>query len=315
MCQIYLTKVRCDEETDEVGSDEPYVLVTAVNLAARVNVGGFPVPIPAYEVVRYGPFGDVDKGETHFAPGISQSFWSLTNTSEELNDPDNVIFIVSLMENDSGDPEVLRGIVKGIIGGSIFGSLSFQRRDQVDKLINDINSVLRTPTGAPNFDDKVGIPQELQFSKEELTKAESGHTVSKTLEFSGDGGHYTLTFEAGLEWQKLDDNSDSIDIVADGNYLYQMHKNGRIWKCLGSFRNWQELDNNSATKKIAAGGGHLYKIHKDGSIWKYTGQPMTVWQRLNIDSASIDSVSANIVAASNHLYQIHKNGFIWKYIG
>ena len=200
MIQIYLTNIRCDEETDEVGADEPYVLVTSVNLASTVSVAGFPVPLPAFEVVRYGPFKDVDEDETHFAPGISQSFWSLTNTPATLDDPNKVIFVVALMENDNGDPEALRGIVKGIVGGSVLGSLSFDRNIKVIKLINDVNSALGTPTGAPNFDDKVGDPQELRFSREELIQAESGQIVSKTLEFNGDGGRYILTFEAVNEF-------------------------------------------------------------------------------------------------------------------
>ena len=32
MIQVYLSNLHCDEETDEVGADEPYVFVTAVNL-------------------------------------------------------------------------------------------------------------------------------------------------------------------------------------------------------------------------------------------------------------------------------------------
>ena len=195
MIQVYLSNLHCHEETDEVGADEPYVLVTAVDLASSVNIAGFPAPIPAFDVVRYGPFEDVDDEETHFAPGIAQSFWGLTGRPAALNDPDQVILLVSLMENDNGDPEALRGIVKGIVGGSVLGSLGLNRADKVSTLIRDVNSALGTPTGAPNFDDKVGGPQELRFSRNELLQAESGQTVSKTLDFAGDGGRYALTFE------------------------------------------------------------------------------------------------------------------------
>ena len=196
MIQIYLSNLHCHEETDEVGADEPYVLVTGVDLAASVSVAGFPVPLPAFDVVRYGPFEDVDEGETHSAPGISQSFWGVTGRPATLDNPEQVIFVVALMENDDGDPEALRGIVKGIVGGSVLGTLSLNRTDKVTALIRDVNSALGTPTGAPNFDDKVGDPQELRFSREELIQAESGQTVSKTLAFEGDGGRYALTFEA-----------------------------------------------------------------------------------------------------------------------
>jgi hypothetical protein len=189
MIQIYLNNIHCNEETDEVGADEPYVLVTAVNILSGDS-------LPAFEVVRYGPFEDVDEDETHSAPGISQSFWSLTNTPAILNDPNEVIFVVALMENDNGDPEALRGILKGIVGGSVLASQSFDRNNKVIKLINDVNSALGTPTGAPNFDDKVGDPQELRFTREELRQAASEGAVSKSLVFNGDGGSYTLTFEA-----------------------------------------------------------------------------------------------------------------------
>ncbi len=113
-----------------------------------------------------------------------------------LTDPDKAIFIVSLMENDDGDTEALRGVVKGVVGGSVLGSISLDRAGKVAALINDVNSAMGTPTGAPNFDEKIGAPQELRFSPEELAQAEAGQTVSQSLAFAGDGGHYTLTFQA-----------------------------------------------------------------------------------------------------------------------
>src|SRR5262245_1763803 len=114
MLQLYLSSIHCDEETDEVGADEPYALVTVVNLAAIVPVAGFPVPLPAFDVFRYGPFDDVDQGETHNAPGIVQPFWDLTGRPAAIPDPNNLMIVVSLMENDDGNAEALRGIVKGI---------------------------------------------------------------------------------------------------------------------------------------------------------------------------------------------------------
>src|SRR5688572_28244240 len=119
MLQVYLRNIRCDEETDEFGADEPYVLATSVDLASSVRIAGFPVPVPAFDVVRYGPFDHVDAGETHDAPGMTRSFWGVTGAPLDLSDPDRAILVVALMENDNGDPEALRGIVKGIVGGSI----------------------------------------------------------------------------------------------------------------------------------------------------------------------------------------------------
>lgn len=189
MIQIYLSDILCNVETDEVGADEPYALVTAVNLES----GGL---IPAFEVVRYGPFQDVDKGEKHLAPGISRSFWNLNNTPATLADPDDVIFVVALMENDDGNPETLRGFVKGLVAASLTSSSTFDRNGKITKLINDVNSALLAPTGIPSLDEKVGDPQLLQFSLAELNQAEAGQAVRKTLSFEGDGGSYMLGFEA-----------------------------------------------------------------------------------------------------------------------
>lgn len=196
---MYLDLVHCDEGTDEATPDEPYVLTAAIDLAHTVPVQGFPVPLPAFEVVLNGPFENFTKGKTgfaHFTPDLLPSFWDVTGKPGPLTDPNKAIFIVSLMENDDGRPEALRTIVKGVVGSSIFGSLGFDRATQVGKLIHDVGSALQTPTGGPNFDDKIGEPQELQFSADELNRAGSGETVSRALTFAGDGGRYTLTFAA-----------------------------------------------------------------------------------------------------------------------
>jgi hypothetical protein len=112
-------------------------------------------------------------------------------------------------------------------------------------------------------------------------------------------------------WQELDNNPATADIAAGGGNLYQMHKDGRIWKYTGTpLTGWQELDNNPATKKIAAAGANLYQLHNTGRIWKYTGVPHTGWQELDNNPATAD-----IAAAGNDLYQLHKDGRIWKYTG
>lgn len=196
MIQAYLSNLHCNEETSELGADEPYLFVITVNLAATLDVEGFPVPLPAFEVVRYGPFEDVDKDETHFAPGIDQSFWGVNGASTSLVNPDDVIFIVALMENDELNPDTLRTLVKGAVGASLLGSLALERPDKVAALIRDVNSALASPIAASPLDDKVGDPQELRFSQEELVQAESGQIVSKSLVFAGDDGQYTLVFEA-----------------------------------------------------------------------------------------------------------------------
>ncbi|TCP67104.1 LGFP repeat-containing protein [Baia soyae] len=194
MFKIYFKRFRCHEETDEVGEDEPYLFVAAINLAATVTIAGFPVPLPAYEVVRYGPYGGVDGAETHAAGDISQCFWGLDNRSTPLDNPDQVIFIFALMENDNGNAEALRDFVKGTISSTLFGSLNLSRPDRVTKLIRDITGILKTPTSIGlNLDDVISV-QELRFTRDELNAANPS-VFEKSVRVQGDGGDYTLTFE------------------------------------------------------------------------------------------------------------------------
>ncbi len=180
---IRLAWIRCEEETDEVGSDEPYMLVTAVDLDQLV---------PGVETVLYGPFGDVDQGETHAAG--SPPFWSLDNTSpKSLSDPNDVIFVGTMMENDDGDPTAKRTLVKAAAVSSIGASNGMSRANRVRKLVADINGAVGIPTGAPNFDDRIKT-QELRFTREDLRLGAIKSHV-RDFHFRGDGGHYVARFE------------------------------------------------------------------------------------------------------------------------
>ncbi|KZS42538.1 hypothetical protein AWE51_03595 [Aquimarina aggregata] len=214
MIKISLEKIKCNEETNEVGSDEPYVLVTAVDYSTTP---------PAFEVVRYGPFNDVDQGETHKVLPNSPVFWGLNNKEAQLTNSNDAVFIVALMENDDGDAETLRGIVKGIVASSVLGSLNFSRAERVSKLINDINSATGTPTGAPNFDDRVGKPKELRFTNQELLLAHSIFSIKKEMIFVGDGGVYTLTFEAQNPKSAIGNRSGFKIIQASSNRFFDAH--------------------------------------------------------------------------------------------
>jgi Alpha-L-arabinofuranosidase B (ABFB) domain len=186
MLQINFIGLRCHEETDEVGADEPYVIATVVDLRT---------PGPQVESVVAARFSDVDGAETHNLPS-ARIIWGVTGKPTSLGNPDDMIAVIALMENDDGDPNVLRGVVKGSAVSSLSSTSGLDRATRVAKLISDINSVLRTPTGAPNFDDPIGPPQELRFTFDELRRANAGERVLKNLIYRGDGGHYTLTFGA-----------------------------------------------------------------------------------------------------------------------
>jgi len=197
---IAVKEIKCIEETDEIGSDEPYVLVVAVDLQPLV---------PNVEATLYGPWDDVDTGETHgtmlpppinpdlfdFMPVVwRKPFWGLNRQPAPINNPTQVIFLVALMENDDGKPKATRGLVKGAAVASLASSTDATRTERIKRLIADINSALAIPTGFPNFDDQVASTQELQLNSQDLSLASAGvHT--KSLCFTGDGGQYDIVFE------------------------------------------------------------------------------------------------------------------------
>ena len=78
-------------------------------------------------------------------------------------------------------------------------------------------------------------------------------------------------------WQLIGDSQDTISIVTDTEFLYQLRKDGSILiynhtSCNGPSC-WQLLDHNPRTRQIAAGTRALYQRHDNGAIWRYTGTP------------------------------------------
>lgn len=195
---IALKNIKCKIETDEVGSDEPYVLVTAVDL-------GNPL-LPNAEVTLYGPWSDVDAGELHgtqpLQPGINPSdfpflvwrrnAWGPSGSAKPIPNLGNAVILVSMMEHDDGKPGTARELVKGAVVSSLAASAGMTRAQRVTKLKADINEALGIPTGFPNFDDRVGTTQELTLSANLLDVAAGPKT--KTLTITGDGGKYEVTF-------------------------------------------------------------------------------------------------------------------------
>lgn len=201
---IALRSLKCLVETDEVGADEPYMLVTACDISGL---------IPSIEVTRYGPWTDVDKGETKttalIPPNAPQAlidfmsltlvlrhpFWSLDNKfAKAIADPAKVIFVASLVENDDGDTSAMRTLVKAAATASLANSLSQPRDVRVSKLKADIRGALQIPTGAPNFDDPVQT-RELKVTAADLAKIAPGKRHSIGMDFVGDGGKYHAVFD------------------------------------------------------------------------------------------------------------------------
>lgn len=208
---VAVHSIRCLEETDEVGADEPYVLAFAVDL--RKQLGGFTAPVGAVEL--YGPWEDTDQNEVKTvvlassptAAALKKSFphwrfpepfWGIGGKPTPIGSPDDVIFLVQVMENDDATATDVRSLVNAQMIASLSGAVNSDMNRS--ELVNHLKIAMRDATemarktGIPNRDDRVGGVQELRLTSSDLSKARSG-SHQTTIEVAGDGGKYRVRFE------------------------------------------------------------------------------------------------------------------------
>jgi len=199
---IALKKVQCQQTTSGPGSDEPYVVVFTADMSTTP---------PGALATVYGPWDDVDSGETAatipilpiFPPDFVNAItifrrncWGIGRQPAVINSPADAIILVALMENDDGNPGAAEAVVQSFLFASIISSLGahLSRAALVSRLKEDMASALKlTGTGFPSSDDPIGGVEELALTAADLAAADAGSTTKK-LQFSGDGGKYTLVF-------------------------------------------------------------------------------------------------------------------------
>ncbi|HEY9048141.1 MAG TPA: hypothetical protein VIN08_19680 [Ohtaekwangia sp.] len=197
---LAVKSIKSITESSGLGSDEPYVLVTAAKLSGV---------IPQLEVTLYGPWSDVDEGETHgtlvlpkqllpedtFAGQVvRQPFWGLDNVNAApIAHPDEVVFIVSVMENDGGDPHNLRSFIKLAAIASLAASSGMTRAVRVRKLINDIGGIMGTITGV-DFDEPVGL-RELPLTAANLVPPAAKRNTIPLIIRGGSEGSFQVDIE------------------------------------------------------------------------------------------------------------------------
>ncbi len=309
---VRLHTIRCLEEVNEASaSEEIYALITAVDM--RPQIPGLP-PAPNFEVFRYGIFGNFDKGDVVTVG--DPACWGPSSAPMEITAPDHAAIIVSLIEQDNGTPELYQGLVRTTVGLSLAASAGepdqAKRAARLANAIRDNLNGIDLPIPFDLDDDHIGTRQ-LLLDNSDLFP---GPFKDKVMRIESSEGRYELVFRVGVQnpfpnWQLLDNNPATVQVVADAAALYQRHSNGAIFRFTGTpMTGWELLDNNGATQDIVASGGNLYQRHGNGFIFKYTGTPMTGWLPLDGNPATVQ-----IVADGNALYQRHSNGAIFRFNG
>jgi hypothetical protein len=193
------------EGTSDGNADEPLVLVVAADLTDA--------PQPGVRATRYGPWGDVETGETHgtrvippdlppaavdalanFAV-LRRPFWGLDNRSAwPIDRPGDVIILVALLDRDDGATGTTRERAQRAAADGLANSVGLDRSSRVQHMVSGVSGALAIPARAPDFDDQVGGVQELALTPTDLVLPGVGpHT--RSLVVGGAGGRYRIDFE------------------------------------------------------------------------------------------------------------------------
>lgn len=199
-----------DESNESSASDEPYVIVFVADVGKKM--AGITVPSAK---TTHAAWTNADEGEIlrtiqpdEIPPGapsmffnVSEYCWGPNGKPAPIPDPDNLIILAGIMENDDGSPSATRSAVNSIMAGAL-GNMSgsnLSRNEMADRLRSDMAGALNAArvTGIPNHDDRVGPVRELRLRQSDLDKAHSAGSVIKRLEFNGgdDEGAYRVAFE------------------------------------------------------------------------------------------------------------------------
>lgn len=114
-------------------------------------------------------------------------------------------------------------------------------------------------------------------------------------------------------WTMMDDNPDTVDIVASLNNVYQRHRNGDIWKFTGTFctegscPGWVRIGNDPSTAMLAADGSNLYRMNSNGAIYTWNGTVCNGDACLGWKKISGDPTVGLITASGGNLYRLHND--------
>jgi hypothetical protein len=198
----------CHAASKEAFADQPYLLIASFDMANSVNQGVVGLIPPAVDVFKYGPWLGVNKGETHYAShlGSNPAFWDLDSDPRPIADPQDVIFLVAMCENDASSPDGIRGGVKSALILAHSTNTNQDYADYVRAMISNMTGTIETirlegmdPLHL-NEDDLFGVKQ-LTLTTGDLDRLNNLETVAKPLRFTvrkANGkvkNDYTVNFE------------------------------------------------------------------------------------------------------------------------
>jgi hypothetical protein len=176
----WVKQLRCVEAGAEIGDQEPYVIVAAVDLRA------FPVPPPLH-CTLVGPWANIRAGMTRFSDSDSKRFWDLDGAARVVATPRDVIFIAAVVENDGAGPDAIRGAVEGAMKVTFTSSLGRAYDTLADDLVSSMVGAVDTfgslgigPPDHLNADDRIGVAH-VELTTDDLDTIDVLGTLDKNI--------------------------------------------------------------------------------------------------------------------------------------
>ncbi len=156
--------------------------------------------------VVVGPWTGIRAGYVRFADNNSPHFWDLDENPRIVEDPEDVILLVGLVENDGASPDAIRGAVQNSLKVSLAGNLGRDYDTLADTLVSAMVGAIDSFAGLgigpshANFDDRIAV-RHLQLTTADLNdvdalgRSEKVTTFTRTKNNGQVTDKYTVTFE------------------------------------------------------------------------------------------------------------------------
>ena len=184
---LELYRLHAFTTTGDPGSDEPYVLMAAVNLLTREVF-----------VRRTSVFGDVDDGESRYE---TKRVWGPLDTVAPFpgDNPDNLVVVVVPMEHDDCNASAVMARLRDGLRVRMDELASIPavlpRDFIVEQLLDKAHGITRIAClfwePWKTTDDEIAAPRELRITSVDVAEAHSGTPVEKVLLHSGEGVYKT----------------------------------------------------------------------------------------------------------------------------
>jgi len=214
---VRVKDIFCSEASNEIGVDEPYLLIASVDMLRLVQVQIDPLPaglvppvrIPAVHCFKVGPWSGVKPGTRHPATELTSinnpRFWDLSGLAKKVASPQDVIFVVGVFENDGSSPEAIRLALEPAMELSLALNLGLEYSALAATLVSDMKGTFDTARllglgpAHLNADDRIDVEQlNLTTIDLDTINALGKHEKTQTFTLTNKSGkitnQYTVTF-------------------------------------------------------------------------------------------------------------------------